>query len=51
MALLGELHKSGSTICVVTHDARYASHAERTIHLLDGRVVHEPPARESALNP
>jgi len=42
MALLGELHKSGSTICVVTHDARYASHAERTIHLLDGRVVHEP---------
>ena len=43
--------KSGSTICVVTHDARYASHAERTIHLLDGRVVHEPQARESALNP
>ena len=42
MELLGELHKSGATICMVTHDARYASHAERTIHLFDGRVVQEP---------
>jgi putative ABC transport system ATP-binding protein len=42
IALLDELHKAGSTICMVTHDARYASHAERTIHLLDGRVVDEP---------
>ena len=42
MELLGELHKSGATICMVTHDARYASHAERTIHLFDGRVVEEP---------
>jgi len=41
MNLLGELHKSGATICMVTHDARYASHAERTIHLFDGRVVEE----------
>jgi len=41
MELLAELHKSGSTICMVTHDARYASHAERTIHLFDGRVVEE----------
>jgi putative ABC transport system ATP-binding protein len=39
MELLGELHKGGTTICMVTHDARYASHAERTIHLFDGRVV------------
>jgi putative ABC transport system ATP-binding protein len=39
MDLLRELHKSGATICMVTHDARYASHAERTIHLFDGRVV------------
>jgi len=39
MELLGELHKGGATICMVTHDARYASHAERTIHLFDGRVV------------
>jgi len=44
MNLLRELHKSGATICMVTHDARYASHAERTIHLFDGRVVKQPPA-------
>jgi putative ABC transport system ATP-binding protein len=41
MDLLSELHKSGATICMVTHDARYASHAERQIHLFDGRVVEE----------
>src|ERR671922_2906213 len=41
MELLRELHKGGATICMVTHDARYASHAERTIHLFDGRVVEE----------
>jgi len=41
MDLLRDLHRSGSTICMVTHDARYASHAERTIHLFDGRVVEE----------
>jgi putative ABC transport system ATP-binding protein len=41
MELLGELHRSGATICMVTHDARYASHAKRTIHLFDGRVVEE----------
>jgi putative ABC transport system ATP-binding protein len=41
MELLRELHQGGATICMVTHDARYASHAERTIHLFDGRVVEE----------
>ena len=41
MDLLKELHSAGATICMVTHDARYASHAERTIHLFDGRVVEE----------
>ena len=41
MELLSELHRTGSTICMVTHDARYASHARRTIHLFDGRVVEE----------
>ena len=41
MGLLSELHKSGATICMVTHDTRYASHAERTIHLFDGRIVEE----------
>jgi putative ABC transport system ATP-binding protein len=38
MELLAELHRSGSTICMVTHDPRYANLADRTIHLLDGRV-------------
>jgi putative ABC transport system ATP-binding protein len=41
MDLLRELHRGGATICMVTHDARYTSHAERTIHLFDGRVVEE----------
>ena len=44
MDLLKGLHMSGATICMVTHDARYASHAERTIHLFDGRVVEESMA-------
>jgi putative ABC transport system ATP-binding protein len=41
MELLAELHRTGATICMVTHDVRYASHAKRTIHLFDGRVVEE----------
>jgi putative ABC transport system ATP-binding protein len=41
MELLNELHRTGATICMVTHDARYASQAKRTIHLFDGRVVEE----------
>ena len=39
MDLLRELHGGGATICMVTHDARYAQHADRVIALLDGRVV------------
>jgi putative ABC transport system ATP-binding protein len=42
MDLLGDLHKSGSTICMVTHDPRFARHAERTVHLFDGRIVDAP---------
>ena len=42
MDLLGELHAGGSTICMVTHDPRYARHAGRTIHILDGLIVDEP---------
>ena len=42
MDLLRELHQSGATICMVTHDPRYARHADRNIHLFDGRVVEEP---------
>ena len=42
MELLRELHQTGATICMVTHDPRYARHADRNIHLFDGRVVDEP---------
>jgi putative ABC transport system ATP-binding protein len=41
MELLGELHSSGATICMVTHDARYSAYADRLIHLFDGQVVAE----------
>ena len=41
MDMLRELHRSGSTICIVTHDPRYARYADRSIHLFDGRVVEE----------
>jgi putative ABC transport system ATP-binding protein len=41
MGLLRELHRDGSTICMVTHDTRFARHAERTVHLFDGRIVRE----------
>jgi putative ABC transport system ATP-binding protein len=39
MELLRDLHGCGATICMVTHDTRYANHAERSIHLFDGRMV------------
>jgi putative ABC transport system ATP-binding protein len=42
MDLLHELHRAGATICMVTHDPRYARHAQRNIHLFDGRVVERP---------
>jgi putative ABC transport system ATP-binding protein len=41
MELLRELHRSGATICMVTHDPRYAAHAERSVHLFDGHVVED----------
>jgi putative ABC transport system ATP-binding protein len=41
MSLLKELHRGGATICMVTHDPRYARYAERTIHLFDGRIVED----------
>ncbi|KAF0237951.1 MAG: putative ABC transport system ATP-binding protein [bacterium] len=41
MELLRDLHRSGATICMVTHDQRFARHADRTIHLFDGRIVEE----------
>jgi putative ABC transport system ATP-binding protein len=45
MELLRELHREGSTICMVTHDPRYASYADKTIHLFDGRIVDEADGR------
>ena len=39
MGLLRDLHRGGATICVVTHDPRYAELADRAVHLFDGRVV------------
>lgn len=41
MDLLRELHRGGATICIVTHDPRYALYADRNIHLFDGRIVEE----------
>jgi putative ABC transport system ATP-binding protein len=35
------MHRAGSTICMVTHDARYPQHADRAIHPFDGRVVED----------
>src|SRR5256714_1326075 len=48
MELLRELHRGGATIWMVTHDPRYAAHADRTFHLFDGRIVEE--SVESAKN-
>ncbi len=41
MDLLRGLHQQGATICMVTHDPRYAQYADRTIHMFDGRIVEE----------
>jgi putative ABC transport system ATP-binding protein len=49
MDLLRDLHGRGTTICMVTHDPRYLSYAERTIHLFDGQVVDESIPRETAM--
>ena len=46
MELLRDLHRNGATICMVTHDQRYANFAERTIHLFDGRIVEETQEAE-----
>ncbi|MCI0411235.1 ABC transporter ATP-binding protein [bacterium] len=48
MDLLRDLHREGATICMVTHDPRFARYAERTIHLFDGRVVEESESMEEA---
>jgi putative ABC transport system ATP-binding protein len=47
MNLLRDLHASGSTICMVTHDPRFTRYADRTVHLFDGRIVEETHEREA----
>jgi len=44
MQLLQDLHREGATICMVTHDQRFARHADRTVHLFDGRIIEEVKA-------
>jgi putative ABC transport system ATP-binding protein len=52
MALLNQLHRQGATIVMVTHDSRFASHADRTIQLFDGRIVDdEGRARPRRIEP
>ena len=51
MELLRELHREGATICMVTHDPRFARHAERSVHLFDGRIVEESVASSAARGP
>lgn len=46
--LLCDLHRSGATICMVTHDPRFARYAARTVHLFDGRIVEESLESEQA---
>src|SRR6266702_621793 len=48
MQLLGELHREGATICMVTHDDRFAGHAQRAVQLFDGRVVEEQVEEDAA---
>jgi len=45
MELLHQLHREGATICMVTHDPRYARLADRSIHLFDGRIVDETTSK------
>src|SRR5258708_681815 len=53
IGILRELHRAGSTICMVTHDPRYAEYAERTVRIFDGRVAEEQvqPASNAGFTP
>lgn len=46
MDLLKSLNQQGSTICMVTHDPRYASITNKHMHLLDGEIITEPKLME-----
>jgi putative ABC transport system ATP-binding protein len=49
MDLLIELNRAGSTICMVTHDPRYAEDALRAVHLFDGRMIGEREASRAGI--
>jgi putative ABC transport system ATP-binding protein len=51
MELLRELHREGATICMVTHDPRFARHADRQVHLFDGRIVEESVETDPNVEP
>ena len=46
MELMQALHRGGATIIMVTHDPRYARHADRAVHLVDGRVLEDNKVAE-----
>jgi putative ABC transport system ATP-binding protein len=48
MQLLAQLHQEGATICMVTHDERFAGYARRSIHLFDGKILGQPPEPAAA---
>jgi putative ABC transport system ATP-binding protein len=50
IGILHELHRAGSTICMVTHDPRYARDAGRTVRIFDGRVVEEQAQVSDAIS-
>src|SRR2546422_7934958 len=50
MQLLKDLNRQGATICMVTHDPRYARNADRTLHLFDGRIADEASLAQSTAN-
>jgi putative ABC transport system ATP-binding protein len=50
MELLRKLHSDGATICMVTHDSRYADFAERRVQLFDGRVIFEDAKRPAVVS-
>jgi putative ABC transport system ATP-binding protein len=50
MHLLADLHREGSTICMVTHDPRFARHADRSVHLFDGRIVEDESGERARMS-
>jgi putative ABC transport system ATP-binding protein len=46
MQLMRELHRGGATICMVTHDPRYAAQCDRVIHIMDGQITDTAQAAE-----